>query len=920
MGAVTLRHVRRAAPSGALVQVLGTSWAGETEGLVGRGGYVRGSYTRRLDDVGEFTVVLPNAAGSDGRNHVQRFLVTAPGVLYEPGDEWVEVWDDSTLLFVGTPTNPQVQRGSLQLQGYDALHLLKTQREYFAGYWCHAPRDVFEAYTRVWRLYLAEDFQDTSAYPALGSQVATGAITPDGRLGYSWTSQGPTAGTVRIHPLANGTEGLVRGIAPVNSYEIGSAAADPYEYWQVRANYTRPRFGNELVAPYGDNAAVRVGLWDTVADTQLVWLQLQEKYTYISAPNQLSGTQRGLDVQLQTDPPGPYEIIIEGRERWVYFYVNQALVGCLPMPVGPYTVVPFVGLRSGDASHRQYIDLTNMTLRRTQPWLMRGSHRGDYRLPGAPPPGGLWGRYYTDAQLAASSNPDVYKAEAFSPFHNSDRVIAQRLDKDLNFPHDGTSGTDNLGETVNPPNWQPSGTNLWWSVRWAGAINLPLASVAGVQLRVTTDHEGCRVWIGRTRWGEQIYDDWDSPAGGTHVVGTLNGGGGLLPTGPGGVYEDGWYPVVIEYGNRNVAGAAFRLEWKLGGAAWAPVPSSALSPYGVYDTYDQPLRLESHYDQLQALRLAYGYQFVLQPMSLETGEFPGRVEPRVRVGRDTSVVVDSIEAPDYGTSINTDDYARAVLLDGQGLGLNAAAGGEQLSVEALNYAGAEDAVMLQHQAEQDGSISYGPLLAQRATTYLFLHGSAWEQVTANPRGGVRVADTWPLGGPAALFDWLPGDAARLTLPEIGVMDGSPRQILTVQRSFTPEGRGTPEVGFAQRPRNARAFLREQFRRTLVKQRTWQGQHVATTGTYAQAGTDLLDPVSRILLPPDLSDVVRVQLVVHDKQDGDTPWYVWVNGLPTNLPPVTAPGRYDISAYVGHAPTTTGDASPVMHAELRPTPT
>lgn len=894
---LTVRHCRRTeSPTGAARQWLGVWYEPNVLGVNDPDtGWQDGSYETRVYEEGAFTLVFPNKVASDGVAHQARFLISEQGELYKTADEWVEIYDNNgaDLLYVGTPVQvPTLDRAKLQLRGSDAYYTLKKVREYYAGYWNHAPRDVWEHYTGVWAADAASDF--------------AGGAVPAG-WAHSHTAASPVPSNVRIAPGAPATEGVIE--ATPAQWEIGLNGSAPYEYWQIKVQFTRNRFGSETTPPYGDNASVRVGVRDMAGPTDLLWLGLQERASYIKGPDDTPGAPGPavLNVHFQTDPPGPYEVIVEGRERWVYFFVNQALVGVFPMPEGPYTVAPFVSVVTGDSTSTQYVDVANLLLRRCKPALMADpAAKGDYRLPGAPPPGGLHGRYYNDDDIHQAQN---YAQQVFSPEREEHGLYSERLDKVLDF-------TAAAGYTTSPrAKWQPPGTpsDKWWSVRWVGSIYLELGQ-ADYVLQYDTLQEGARLWVGKTRRGEEYLDNW------LFNLGTTQTGGGIrahLGHESDGAYHDGWYPILIEYGQRGTPGAEFVLRYSRGGGGFTTVPASMLSPWGIY--HDQ-IRGDSHYEVLRTLAQAYGYQMATEPRKLEDVGFPGVLAPKVRVGRDTDKVLHASDfnIEEYSTAIDADGVADAVLGDGTGLADDSQGG--QLTAEMIDYATATRGPFLRTEYESLGDIGFAPLLQQRLASILALRSSPWEEVAAKPTGERELRDTFPLTGNLAMLNWQAGDGVRLDLPAIGVEDTTPRQLLGVTRPIRPIALGAPALSFRQRPRSLREFYRVIQRRTLTKQRRYQGQYVHHSGSLAKQGTLAgIDEVTRATLPRNLAKVVDGTLVVMAKPD-ETPYYIWINGQPTTLPPVLAPGRYDVSSYIGRYYDADLDSeAPYMAVELRTTP-
>jgi hypothetical protein len=325
---------------------------------------------------------------------------------------------------------------------------------------------------------------------------------------------------------------------------------------------------------------------------------------------------------------------------------------------------------------------------------------------------------------------------------------------------------------------------------------------------------------------------------------------------------------------------------------------------GIYDEY---VRLESHWEMLNTLSDTYGYQFTCEPRQFESAEFPGVMVPRVRLGRDTEKIVDDINAANYRVKVTGDTVADSLLSDGQGL----ASDDVQQVLEAMDYENIGSTIFIQSEYESWGDMTWDPVLAQRANSLLALRSSPWEEVEAQPFGAPEMLDSFPFTGDLALFRWEPGDGVRIVLPRIGVEDATPRQILGVTFPFVPEGRQGPSVAFKQRPRGLRDFIRRMQRQYMAKQRNYQKQITSLSGSLAAfGGSALVDEFSRVPLPHDLTDVIRAEVTVFEKPD-DTPWYIWINDLPTTHPPVLYPGKYDISGYVSR-----WNNLPIMRVEFR----
>jgi len=327
------------------------------------------------------------------------------------------------------------------------------------------------------------------------------------------------------------------------------------------------------------------------------------------------------------------------------------------------------------------------------------------------------------------------------------------------------------------------------------------------------------------------------------------------------------------------------------------------SPIGVYEEH---VRYDSHFDTLKAVVEAFGYQFLVEPKSLESGLFPGQLAPRVRVGRDTEYVLDAADATGYGLRINAEDVADTLLADAAGL---ADTEGAQLTAESINFEQLGGHMVASQEYTSLSEISFPILFQQRLDSMMVLRGSAWEEVSATPRGGRELLDSFPLTGTLAEFSWLPGDGVRLRLDSVGVHDVLPRQILGLTRQFVQGGMTGVTASFRQRPRNLREMLRQVSRTALNQIRNYQGQIGVASGTVGVFAAIDDNDMTRVVLPLSWqAQVLTAEFVVVAKSDSST-MNVEING--TNRFTVTATGRYDVRAYVG--PLTAADK--VMQARL-----
>jgi hypothetical protein len=153
----------------------------------------------------------------------------------------------------------------------------------------------------------------------------------------------------------------------------------------------------------------------------------------------------------------------------------------------------------------------------------------------------------------------------------------------------------------------------------------------------------------------------------------------------------------------------------------------------------------------------------------------------------------------------------------------------------VNDLAAADGALFELQTWVDaGDVAFPDLLAARLNAELALRETPWEEVRGTPRAQERLADTWPLSSTLSAMRWRPGDGVRLDLPDVSVVDDTPRQLTQVTRTFAAEGRTGTQVAWRQRPRSAGRSVRSLLRAALGNQRSYQGQKVALTGDYVTA--------------------------------------------------------------------------------------
>lgn len=867
---VQLRLIQRATTGTA---VLGATLAAQAPlGINGAQGYQSGTFEPPLSEQGSMTVTLPNGAGADGRLHRTRFDCLTDAT-YNQGDEWIEVWHGiagrGRLLFVGTPTDWRVSRSTITLTLGDGTGPLELQRETAAGFWWHAPRDVFEHYTKAWHTIVADDF--------VGGLDAA-RWTPDTSAGGTITNQ---ASAVRFTPAVGA--GTSTNISRFGAFWAPGVNLVTSVAWRAECRYSQALVGGAGVAFQltagggGDGATIQTSATGTVEAITSGTGALSPAVFIESA---ISST--AADVTLA----------IERHDRWLFFYAQGTLVFAVEAPAWAsgtaaypeFALVDYTGGATGT------VDLDYIIVRDVQPYLMRGTDKGDYRLPSDPTSGGLRGIYYDEADLrVVGDTTTAFYLRVLSPIR---KPFARRQDATINFA------------TATPPAWMPVGTNgEYFSVRWTGAIYLDLAT-ADVTLRLASLNNGARLYVGKTMFGQHLLQQWANPTAAPY---TLTSGSLRTHTG---ASLAGWYPIRLEYVQGVTAGGII-LQQSIAAGAYAVVPATSLSPYGIVES---EVRYDSFSEQLKSVVDAFGYQYRCEPRSLESGTFPGEVVPRIRVGRDTDKVLSPSESTDVQLSGSAQDTIQTLLADAAGLADPANAA--QLTSESVDFpaiwppAVADRHMMTTTAYESLADITDPGLLATRLAAMLGLRLSPWEEIGARPRGSRELRDTFPLTGVMALFAWEPGDGIRIVDEQLGFADTSPRQIIAPSWPFGPDGLGAPSVRFRQRPRSQQDALRDLVRAVLLPQRNYQGQLVIVNGTQASSPvTALIDNFTIVSLPLNAADLVRCELVVQIKTDASA-GTISVNSVSTGIT-LNTTGRYDLTAFAARSAAT----APRMYANV-----
>lgn len=849
-----LRHVHPTArfPSeGATTTILGRAY-GFTwlpmSSLPDSPDLVEGSYTTRLGDAGEFELTWPNAAGAKG---LWRARFSEDQAL-----EWIEFYRDDVLDFVGSIQRVEIDRGTVKVSGSDGWGLLKRAFERDRS-WTAAPQEVITAYSSVPLATYADDF-------------AGGTIDP-GWSGLNGATLAQSGGKVRITGTGVDLQGMQRNVAFTS------------DVWEATATFVNATQGA---------ADTQLGLAAYTSGGAFIF-----RFTWNGTQATIAGSGQGQTVPVTPGNPAtqlPVAMKLRRTGRWIYGYLNGRLVGVISTTgavVGRLAIIG-VGNYSVGAG---FVDAGSFVVKDYRPMLARGADQGKYVLPGAQPTGGLRGRYFDLADMEGAT-PTARELSAFSPGRPD--AYGERLDPII----------DTSGGLALP--LQPGNSGDYFAVRWFGAVYLRLdQGNYGVEL--TSIDNAARLWIGKTRWGDQLIDNFGLATGTYTASVSASALGG----------DAGWYPIVLELLDHTGV-STIRLQFTppaggytdpggtaIAGSTKRVIPATSLSPSGCFDNRVQQT---AHFDLIGQAAQAFGYQLWCEPMQLESGEFPGRLVPRVRVGRDTDVELEPDDTDGVDPAINPgvtrDASDQAVTLIGGGAGQ--ADGATQVGVEISDLAGAGGAFFAFEAVVDSADVAFPELLGARLNAELALRVTPWEEVRATPRAQERLADTWPLTAALSAMRWRPGDGVFLKVPDIAVEDDAPRQITQVTRVFAAEGRTGTQVAFRQRPRSAARTLRGQVKSALALGRSYQGQKVtlpanyidSSIGAVAAAGFTRYSQVA--LYPGD--EVVKATLRIA-LNSGGQPLGLEINGVDqtANLrgPWTGAPVEIDITGYATQASST-----------------
>lgn len=752
-----------------------------------------GKYTLRMYDAGDFAVAFPNRDASDGRPWRDRF--STDGHV-----EFLEISRENEIEQIGVIVKNPRDRGKVTIEGYDGFFLLKKA---FEQEWTSviAPRDLIERYSGV---YVATPI----TFPPTPYVTGAAAAKLLEERGLTATAEAGTS-----YKVGEGRVVLEASTAGKRVLVVGSTGARVFEDrpWQVVAT-----FNPEPQGPPGTPFRLEVG----------IGLSRYELYRLEGADTTVYGQFHGdegsrVPTTLANFSGAFHTLTVESDGRFVRAYLDGVLLGYSLEHVFPHAEE---GLWIA-AEAFLTLSVSKVVVRELAPFLMRGPEKGEYVLPGSAstyPTGGLHGRWYN------YGGP----GEAFW----LKRIFAPDPRRNL-FP----DFIQNIQAGINTPEPPAGVTTEFYGARFFGAVYLDLEANPEVLLKIVFNG-AVRAWVGKTQFGQQIIDDWSIGAAREHTVAITAASLGA---------KKGWFPIIIEYAyaeggtfhEHNFSLFFFPLTkaWTDPGGHEVKVepqliPATSLSPIGCVDAR---LQGSSHFDIVTGTAKDFGYQVACEPRQLESGEFPGRIVPRARLGKDTDEIIEAgdldkrSEVNNYTRTLDATDAAASLRAFGSGI---ADGKGSQIAFEAINAA-IESGSLFDLQAWVNaGDIAFPALLAARAEAELGLRAGSWENIEGEPIARDRLADTFPLTGVLSQFRWHPGDGVRLWLPDVGLVDQTPRQILQVVRNFGPEGRTSSQVGFRSRPKDPIYALRTAIREATRPARAYQRQYVTRLGNFTAEGT------------------------------------------------------------------------------------
>lgn len=821
--------------------------------------WVSGTYTLRLGDSGECSLLVPNTVSSDGVPWAKRL---------DPGGhlQWLEIYEGGELAQVCVIDKlPQTDEQQVQVHGSDAWFLLKKayERDWIVT---QSPRDVIERATRLWVPAIIDSFPAGSLNPKW--TVVSGAhygIGPQG--GFYVTCSATTGG---------------------NQVEIKQTESIAAGAWSAVVGFTVDDLANaptvklDVIESGNGGSAYEIN-WGPNLPSSNVAVGYDCPLSVGGAPYQYENSVVGSAAS--------YALLLESDGEWVSAYVNGVLVGSSRRIAATSTSLTCDLQIFDNGNGNCTLTIGSVYVKGAVAFLQPGSDKGDYALPGTAstyPIGGLHARYFNDLDM--QSNPT-----RLVKIHRPSRT--QAYGGSSNVPEYANQQDAQIASQAPPTG--AAGSN--WSCVWFGAIWLPLSKGdIGIGINAPAG-TAFRVWVGKTQFGQQLIDNWTFSGGAYNAATRLSAASlaGTLSYGGGTVQRDGWYPIKVEYAVDATAqnapilffagpsGGNLPYNWTDPGGtsfttsqAFANVPGTSLSPLGCVDQRYQGI---SHFDLAQQTAQASGYQISVEPYPLESGLFPGVLAPRIREGHDTDVVLkpdrslrrDGEGLINYSSSLDATDYCAS--LQGNGAGLQSGSAGQ---LQALVYDPATlNNSLFDAQGWQDFSDAGFPSLLQALlNSQLGLRLSPWQALQADPLARARWANTWPLPGNLAKMRWRPGDGLQIQAPEINVVDTAPRQILVLTRNFTPTGQTGTQATFANRPRTPAHTLKQQLYQATRWQRNYQRERVALPGSYqlnVNVAPSTLAGASVMALSPG-DQVISAQVRILQNSAAQ-PLHIYVNG-------------------------------------------
>ncbi|HTX32243.1 MAG TPA: hypothetical protein VMD09_12750 [Solirubrobacteraceae bacterium] len=843
--------------------------------------FASGAWNGRLYDAADGKIVWPNKEASDGVPWRARF---------DPNSklQWLEIYVDEYLESCLCVTKVTPDRNQVEVDGYDGFQMCKSayERDWIV---VQSPRDVIERGTQLWTNITSDDFPAGSAVTS--STVTTPTTTwqiHDGE------TPGPSGGGVTVGPsggLVMTGSGANGGIWDAYGPRVSTPSNTWYANCGVTANSSNLTSDGAWVGltvqeepnnPVDENPTVFYRL--------LLFLDFAELWYWTAA----GGIQVHV-ATMQIPVATSYALQLESDGEWIWGYVNgQYIGGCRRVVTNVTTLAAEVTLNANITNTTTSVTVNSVILKALSPFLMRGTDKGDYVLPGSAstyPNGGLHARYYNNLDLAGDS-------QRLLKIHHPSRSQAY-------------FGSGGPGEYYDQQDAQisvqqnplPGAATSGWSCVWFGAIYLKL-SAGNYTMQINTPATtGCavRVWIGKTQFGTQLVDSWTYSAGSSFFSFTVSASAlaGSLSYGSGTVQRDGWYPIKVEYAVDSTARTAPELFFTnsptaytdpggtaiASGAQATTVPATSLSPLGCVD---QRYQATSHYDLVQKTAIAFGYQFSVEPKQLESGLFPGVLAPRIREGWDTDVTLEPDDTNrkegmiNYSSTLDGTDQCSS--LHGNGAGFQNGNTG-QLQGYVYDPPTLQEALFDMEGWQDSADASFLSLLEATLNSQLGLKLTPWQIVAGDPVGRQRLAFAWPLptNSTVSQFRWRPGDGARLLARDINLQDTSPRQLLVVTRNIQPNGVVSTQVQFAASPELARLksssnAMRQGLAAALRPQRNYQRQLVSLTGGWVQQaiGAGSSGPSSFVLNAAQ-DTIVKARAVITQNTNA-VPLDIMINGV------------------------------------------